>query len=95
MFNSVKNNTCQQFVTNELDSIRGESILHPTADINVALHCLKSGKSCDVDGSAAKHFMLAHRITYAFLSLLFNTFILHGYLPADFMKTAIVSIIKS
>ena len=29
------------------------------------------------------------------LSLLFNTFILHGYLPADFMKTAIVPFIKN
>ena len=90
----MKNNTRQQFVTNKHGSIRGESILIPTADINVALYCLKSGKSCDVDGLAAEHFMLAHRITYAFLSLLFNTFIFHGYMPADFMKTAIVSIIK-
>ena len=29
------------------------------------------------------------------LSLLLNCFILHGYLPRDFMKTAIVSIIKN
>ena len=27
--------------------------------------------------------------------MLFNCFILHGYLPRDFMKTAIVSIIKN
>ena len=95
ILNSVKNNTRQQFVTNKLDSIRGESIMFSTADINVALHSLKSGKSCGVDGLAAEHFMFAHRITHVFLSLLFNTFILHGYLPADFMKTAMVPIIKN
>ena len=66
-----------------------------TADINVAFHSLKGGKSCGVDGLAAEHFMFAHRITHIFLSLLFNTFILHGYLLADFMKTAMVPIIKN
>ena len=95
ILNSVKNNTRQQFVTNKLDSIRGESIMFSTADINVALHSLKSEKSCGVDGLAAEHFMFAHRITHVFLSLLFNTFILHGFLPADFMKTAMVPIIKN
>ena len=95
ILNSVKNNTRQQFVTNKLDSIRGESIMFSTEDINVALYFLKSGKSCGVDGLAAEHFMFAHRITHVFLSLLFNTFILHGYLPADFMKTAMVPIIKN
>ena len=90
----MKNNTRQQFVTNKPESIRGESIMFSTADINVALHSLKSGKSCSVDGLAAEHFMFAHRITHVFLSLLFNTFILHGYLPADFTKTAMVPIIK-
>ena len=94
ILNSVKNNTRQQFVTNKLDSIRGESVMFSTADINVALHSLKSGKSCGVDGLAAEHLMFAHRITHVFLSLLFNTFILHGYLPADFMKTAVVPIIN-
>ena len=91
----MKNNTGQQFVTNKLDSIRGESILFFTADINVALHSLKSGKSCGVDGLAAEHFMFARRITHVFLYLLFNTSILHGYLPADFMKTVMVSVIKN
>ena len=95
ILSSVKTNSRQQFVTNKLSSIRGESILFSTSDINVALHSLKSGKSCGVDGLAAEHFLFAHRITHVFLSLLFNTFIIHGYLPADFMKTAIVPIIKN
>ena len=95
ILSSVKTNSRQQFVTNKLSSIRGESILFSTSDINVALHSLKSGKSCGVDGLATEHFLFAHRITHVFLSLLFNTFIIHGYLPADFMKTAIVPIIKN
>ena len=94
--NNLKTNSCQQFVRNKLSSIRGESILFSTSDINVALYSLKSGKSCGVDDIVAEHFLFAHRITHVFLFLSFNTFILHGYyLPADFMKTAIVPIIKN
>ena len=92
---SVNTNSRQQFVTNKLSSIRGESILFSTFDINVALHSLNGEKLCGVDGFAAEHFLFAHRITHVFLSLLFNTFILHGYLPADFMKAATVPIIKN
>ena len=95
ILSSLKTNSRQQFVTNKLSSIRGESILFSTSDINVALHSLKSGKSCGVDGLAAQHFLFAHRITHMFLSLLFNIFILHGYLPTDFIKTEIVPIIKN
>ena len=92
---NVKTNYRQQFVTNKFSSIRGESNLFSTSDFNVVRHSLKIGKSCGVDGLAAEHFLFAHRITHVFSSLLFNTFILHGYLPADFMKTAIVPIIKN
>ena len=90
ILNSVKTNSRQQFVTNKLSSIRGESILFSTSDINVALNSLKSGKSCGVDGLAAELFLFAHRITHVFLFILFDTFILYGNLPADFTKTAAV-----
>ena len=84
ILNSVKNNSKQAY-----------AILFSTSYINVALDSLKSGKSCGVDGLAAEHFMFAHRITHVFLSLLFNAFIIHGYIPADFMRTAMVPIIKN
>ena len=79
----------------KINSITGQSILFSTSDINVALASLKSGKSCGVDGLAAEHFTFAHRITHVCLSLLFNVFIFYGYLPADFMRTAMVPIIKN
>ena len=69
-----------------------ESIIFSTSDIITALKSLKSRKSCGLDGLAAEHIISAHRVTHVFLSLLF---ILHGYLPADFMKTAMVPIIKN
>ena len=87
ILNSVKNNSKQEYVTDKIISIRGQSISFSSSNINVALDSLKSGKSCDVDGLAAEHFMFDHRITHVFLSLLFNVFIIHGCLPADFMRT--------
>ena len=93
VLNNVKTNSRQQFTRNKFSSIRGESTLFPTSDINVTLHFLKSAKLCVilVDGLAAEHLLqnITHHIIHVFLSLLFNTFILHGYLPTDFTKTAI------
>ena len=60
-----------------------------------ALKNTKTGKACGVDGLAAEHFIYANPIIHVYLSLLFNCFISHGYLPRDFMKTAIVPIIKN
>ena len=37
----------------------------------------------------------AHRISHVFIFLLFNSFISHWYLPTDFMKTALVPIVKN
>ena len=65
-----------------------------TVDIFNALKNTKTGKACGVDGLAAEHFIYVNKIIHVYLSLLFNCFISHGYLPRNFMKTAIVPIIK-
>ena len=64
------------------------------ASITNSFKHLKGGKaSCD-DGLAAEHFLYVNRHIYVYLALLFNSFLYHGYLQAEFMKTAIVPIIK-
>ena len=52
-------------------------------------------QSSTSDIFAAEHFIYAHSITHVFLSLLFNAFIRHEHLPTDFMKSAIVPIVKN
>ena len=71
------------------------SVTFCPVDICNALKNAKTGKACGVDGLAAEHFIYADAIIHIRLSLLFNSFILHGYLPRDFMKTAIVPSIKN
>ena len=56
---------------------------------------MKSGKASGVDGLAVEHFLYADDYVNVYLSLLFNSFLCHGYLPLEFIKTAIVLIIES
>ena len=53
------------------------------------------GNARGVDGFAAEHFIYADERIHVILSILFNCFISHGYFPSEFMKTAIVPIIKN
>ena len=55
---------------------------------------VKLGKSCGVDGLSAEHFMYAGNYVKAYLSILFTSFISHGYLPDGFMKSAIIPLIN-
>ena len=64
-------------------------------DIVNALKSVNKGKACGVDGLAAEHFIYADERIHVILSILFNCFVSHGYLPSEFMKTAIVPIIKN
>ena len=60
-----------------------------------ALKNIKCGKSSGIDDISAEHFVFAHSRIHVLLSLLLSAFVMHGYLPSMFMKTAIVPIIKN
>ena len=58
-------------------------ILFTPIDISNAFTSLKLGKACGVDGVSAEHFLYAHNVLHVILSLLFTSFITHGYIPPD------------
>ena len=95
LLNSVVTSSSKKIVQSELHSIADSSVIFCPVDIFNALKNAKTGKACGVDGLAAEHFIYADAIIHIHLSLLFNSYISHGYLPRDFMKTAIVPIIKN
>ena len=95
LLNSVKSCDSNNEVSNEFTKITEFSCKVSVASIANSFKHLKSGKSSGVDGLAAKHFLYADDYVNVYLSLLFNSFLCHGYLPLEFMKTAIVPIIKS
>ena len=91
----IKISSSKSFVERELHSIEDSSIVFCPIDIFNAFKNAKTGKACGVDELAAEHFIFVDAIIHVHLSLLFNCFISHGYLPREFMKTAIVPIIKN
>ena len=95
LLNSVDSSKSKESVERKLHSIKDTTIVFRPVDIFNALKSTKTGKACRVDGLAAEHFIHASPIIHVYLSMLFNCFITHGYLPEDFMKTAIVPIIKN
>ena len=92
ILNSVQNSRYKENVNGQIAQIGTDSIKLTISNISDALKSLKKGKACDVDGLAAEHYIYSHSISLVFLSLLFNYFIVHGYLPSDFMKTSLVPI---
>ena len=97
LLNSVKISSSKAFVEPDRPSIKDSSIVFRPIDIFKALKNAKTGKACGVDGLPAEHFIYAdvHVHVHVHLSLLFNCFVSNGYLPREFMKTAIVPIIKN
>ena len=97
LLNSIESFKPKEIVERKLTSIADSSIVFTPVDIFKVLKNTKTGKACGLDGFAAEHFIYANPIIHVklYLSLLFNCFISHGYLPRDFLKTAIVPIIKN
>ena len=95
LLNSVKSMEHKTSVTNTLSFIENKSIAIRPLDIVNALLLVNKGKACGVDGLAAEHFIDADERIHVILSILFNCFISHEYLPSKFMTTAIASIIKN
>ena len=96
LLNSVKTTEHKERVLIETFEMSNSSqIIFTPIDISNALKSLKIGKACGVDGVSAEHFLYAHDILYVLLSFLFTSFITHGHLPSNFIKTALVHIIKN
>ena len=51
-------------------------------------------KSAGADGITAEHLWYAHYCVCIYLSVLFNLYVSHGFIPEDCLITDIVSILK-
>ena len=96
ILNCVKSDNNNTVVKNCISSIKSADhhIISP-CDIVNAIKDLKSGKSVGFDLLAAEHFMYADGIICIFLSLLYTSFLIHGHLPSNFMKTILVPLLKN
>ena len=94
LLNSVRSCEQKSEVASKITNVSEFTRKFSIASITSSFRLLKSGKASGVDGLAVEHFPNVDRYIYVYLSLLFNSFMYHGYLPPEFMKTAIVPIIK-
>ena len=97
LLNSVQNEGSKPFVCESIDrDMHNEDTIVITApDVRECLKTIKLGKAAGLDGLAAEHFVFSHSIICVHLSLLFTSILIHGYLPASLMTSAIVPILKN
>ena len=93
--NSVENKNCKKPVMLDINKQIKNSNTITSFNMLDALKDIKFGKSSGIDGISTEHFVFAHSRIHVLLSLLFSAFVMHGYLPSMFIKTAIVPIIKN
>lgn len=65
------------------------------AELCSAIMKLKGNKACGPDGIPAEAIKYGGHLLFVHLTLLFNMFTMHCYLPTDLMKTTVVPLLKN
>ena len=99
LYNSVNDDVSRDSLYKQLsDSVPHSSLQMcriTVQDIANACCQLKSGKALGPDGIAAEALIFGTNKLHIHISLLFNLFIIYGHLPARFMQSIIIPLIKN
>jgi len=96
IMNSVKTEKHKPSVLASIEGIcSNDKICIMPQQVLSALKKAKKGKSPGLDGLSSEHFIFADKNICALLSLLYSCMLMHGYLPKEFMLSAILPIIKN
>ena len=96
IMNSVKADRHRQGVLHNISPVTdSDNITIMPDQILSAIKLAKRGKSPGQDGLASEHFIFADGKIRVLLSLVFSAMLSHGYLPADFMVSTVIPIIKN
>ena len=63
-------------------------------DVKSSVKSLSANKACGLDNLFAEHLLYASPSIHNLLSICFNAFIVHGFLPSDLTDTVLVPIVK-
>ena len=94
LFNCVDSASDKESV---LDTISRVSNVHDTLcsdDVKSSVNSLSANKDCGLDNIFAEHIVYASPSVHPLLSICFNAFIVHGFLPSDLTDTVLVPIVK-
>ena len=94
LFNCVDSASDKESV---LDTISRISNVHDTLcsdDVKSSVNSLSANKACGLDNIFAEHLLYASPSVHPLLSICFNAFIVHGFLPSDLTDTVLVPILS-
>ena len=94
ILNSSKDNSRQQLVRNSFRSMQGDTDMFTVSDVKAAIRELRTGVSAGMDGLASEHYKFANDRVYVLLSVLVNSFIVHGHIPERVMDSLIIPLLK-
>jgi len=89
--NNHRDNFDEKIKTYSFDN---PNLLLTVVDINYALSQQKRGKAPGPDGLYMEAFMLGGHRLNLYLSILFNLFLVHGYVPDAFHRATIMPLVK-
>jgi exonuclease III len=95
LFNSVNTQSNKSYVQNHMEDINLCEAIISTNDVEKAIKSLKCGKACGFDGLTSEHLKFSAPKCNVLLALCLSSMFSHGYLPASFMKTVLVPIVKN
>ena len=72
-----------------------DTIVITAPDVRECLKTIKLGKAAGLDGLAAEHFVFFAQYYLCTFVLIILSILIHGYLPASLMKSAIVPILNN
>ena len=81
LLNSVHDTSLKSFVSEHIDAVSSESIVSiSSTGVSECLKDTKLGKSPEIDGLAAEHYVYSHKCLYFHLAVLFTCILTHGYI---------------
>jgi hypothetical protein len=96
IMNCVRSDDHKEDVLHSFQSISdSDNIVIVPGQVLSALKSAKQGKSPGQDGLSSEHFIFADDSLSVCLALLFSSMLTHGFLPVEFMSSAIIPIIKN
>ena len=97
LLNSAKNNEHKVYVcthVNKCDNFHDHNA-HITANMmRDTVKSLKCGKTAGCDYLNAEHLEYADDSLFVVLAILFSSFIMHGHLTSEIVKTILVPLVK-
>jgi exonuclease III len=94
ILNSSIDISMKPYVLDSIKDLKGTVNMFTYSDVKDAISDLKSGKSAGMDGLSSEHFKYADDRLYILFSLLFNSMIIHGYVPGHMMDSIIIPLLK-